>query len=54
VHIANRRRDYLDKLAKDIITHYECTTLEDVSIQGMIRNQNLLKCIVDSEWGYLK
>jgi putative transposase len=53
-HIANRRKDYLDKLANYLVTNYDRIALEDLHIAGMVRNQHLSKSILDAGWGYLK
>jgi putative transposase len=53
-HIANRRKDYLDKLANYLVTKYDRIALEDLHITGMVRNQHLSKSILDAGWGYLK
>jgi len=52
--IANRRKDYLDKLANYLVTNYDRIALEDLHITGMVRNQHLSKSILDAGWGYLK
>jgi putative transposase len=53
-HIANVRKDFLDKLANTLITKYDRLVLEDLRINGMVRNHCLSKSILDAGWGYLK
>ena len=52
--IANRRKDYLNKLASDFVVNYDRIAIEDLQITGMVRNQHLSKSILDAGWGYLK
>ena len=54
LHIANSRKDYLDKLVFHLITEYDVIALEDLQIRGMARNHHLSKSILDAGWGYLK
>ncbi len=51
--IANRRKDFLHKLAHHLITRYDRIALEDLRITNMVRNRRLAKSILDAGWGYL-
>ena len=53
-HIANRRKDYLNKLANYFVSHYDRIAIEDLQITGMVQNHHLSKSILDAGWGYLK
>ena len=50
--IKNQRKDYLNKLALDLITRYDRIALEDLTITRMVHG-NLAKSILDAGWGYL-
>jgi putative transposase len=52
-HIANSRKDFLDKLVYKLITHYDRIALEDLRIPNMVKNRQLSKSILDAGWGYL-
>lgn len=51
--VANRRKDFLNKLAHTLIMRYDRIALEDLRITGMVRNRHLAKSILDAGWGYL-
>jgi putative transposase len=51
--IVNRREDFLDKLADNLIRRYDLIALEDLRILNLVRNPHLSKSILDAGWGYL-
>lgn len=51
--IANQRKDYLHKLARNLVERYDRIALEDLRITNMVRNHHLAKSILDAAWGYL-
>jgi len=51
--ISNRRKDYLNNLAHQLIVNYDLIALEKLNIRGMARNRHLSKSILDAGWGYL-
>jgi putative transposase len=53
-HIANRRSDFLKKLAHDLVVRYDRIALEDLQVGNMVRNRHLAKSILDAGWSYLK
>ena len=53
-HIANCRKDFINKLAYHFVTNYDRIALEDLQISGMVRNHHLSKSILDAGWGSLK
>ncbi|HEY9153139.1 MAG TPA: transposase [Anaerolineales bacterium] len=53
-YISNHRRDFLNKIAYQIVVRYDRIALEDLQIRGMVRNRHLSKSILDAGWGTLK
>ncbi|UFP95629.1 RNA-guided endonuclease InsQ/TnpB family protein [Gloeobacter morelensis] len=51
--IANRRKDFLNKVAYRLIGRYDRIAIEDLRINNLVRNQHLAKSILDAGWGYL-
>lgn len=51
--IGNRRKDFLNNVAHELIERYDVIGLEDLRIPNMVRNPNLAKSILDAGWGYL-
>lgn len=52
--IANRRKDFLNKLALDLIRQYDRIAVEELNVRGMSRNRHLSKSILDSGWAYFR
>ncbi len=50
--VANQRKDYLNKLAHDLVQRHDRIALEDLTITCMVHG-NLAKSILDAGWGYL-
>jgi len=51
-YIANQRKDFLNKLANELIKNNDLIVIEDLQIQNMVKNQYLSKSILDGGWGY--
>lgn len=52
--IANRRHDFLNKLAHDLVVRYDRIALEDLATANLVRNRHLSKSILDAGWSYLR
>src|SRR5690606_13576341 len=49
-HISDRRRDYLHKLSTRLIRENQAVYLEDLNVQGMLRNHTLARSIASASW----
>jgi len=51
-YIANQRKDFLNKLADQLVKNNDLIAIEDLRITNMVKNHNLSKSILDGGWGY--
>jgi putative transposase len=49
--VANQRADFQHKLSRELVEAHDLLALEDLHIQGMLRNRRLAKHIADAAWG---
>lgn len=50
-HVTNQRKDFLQKISTLIIKKYDTIIVENLNIDGMMKNDKLSKSIGDVSWG---
>ena len=53
-HITNQRNDMLHKLSTYLVKHYDTICLEDLNVEGMLKNGHLSKSIQSVSWATFK
>ena len=49
-HIANQRRDAMQKLTTELIRNYDLICIEDLNPSGMVKNHSLAKSVADASF----
>lgn len=49
--ITNMRTDFLHKLTTDLVRRYDTICLENLNVEGMMKNRNLAMAIQSASWG---
>lgn len=49
-HIANQRKDFLNKLSTNLIKEYDIVCVENLQVKNMVKNHKLAQAISDVSW----
>lgn len=52
-HIANSAKDFNHKLSRKLVEEYDLIAMEDLNVNGMIKNHNMAYSIADVRWSQL-
>jgi putative transposase len=53
-HIANRRKDAINKMTTQLVKGYDVICIEDLAVRNMVKNRRLSKAISDASWGEIR
>jgi len=49
--IRRQRADFHHKVARGLVNRYDWIFVENLNVQGMVKNHHLARCITDAAWG---